>query len=162
MPVIKKYENRRLYDTSTSKYVNLEELAALIASGADVSVVDAKSGKDLTGEVLLQIVVEGDPSVAPLPPALLRRIIRARGDSATARLAREQLVLGLELLEAQLAQAEAWVARLEEPMPEPEPAQWAEEPGSSLAAWRAPGQGQAELDALRVELTRLEERLTRR
>lgn len=158
--VIKKYENRRLYDTSASRYVNLDELAALVATGVDVSVVDVKTGKDLTAEVLLQVVVESGET--PLPPGLLKRMIRARGDTPTARLVREQLTLGLELLEAQLVQAEAWVASLDEARPEPEPAQWAEEPGVALAAWRAPGEGQAELDALRAELSRLEDRLTRR
>ena len=56
--VIKKYENRRLYDTTNSRYVNLEEVAQLVQSGKDVQVVDAATGEDLTRLVLTQIIVE--------------------------------------------------------------------------------------------------------
>jgi polyhydroxyalkanoate synthesis repressor PhaR len=74
--VIRKYGNRRLYDTSTSKYINLEDIAALIRNGTDVEIVDAKSGADLTGATLTQIIAEGakdKPSALPLE--LLRQMI---------------------------------------------------------------------------------------
>ena len=76
--VIKKYENRRMYDTSRSRYVNLEDLAALIREGADVQVVDAKSGEDLTRVTLTQIITE-DAKDQPtgLPLELLRQLIVA-------------------------------------------------------------------------------------
>jgi len=76
--VIKKYGNRRLYDTSTSQYINLEEIATLIRNGKDVRVVDAKTGQDLTRVTLTQIVVEdakGGPTGLPLE--LLRQLIVA-------------------------------------------------------------------------------------
>jgi polyhydroxyalkanoate synthesis repressor PhaR len=76
--VIRKYANRRLYDTSSRKYVNLDEIAALIRGGAEVQVKDAKTGKDLTRVVLTQIIVEdakGQP--AGLPLELLRQLIVA-------------------------------------------------------------------------------------
>jgi len=76
--VIKKYGNRRLYDTSTSQYINLEEIAALIRKGKEVRVVDAKTGQDLTRVTLTQIVVEdakGGPTGLPLE--LLRQLIVA-------------------------------------------------------------------------------------
>jgi polyhydroxyalkanoate synthesis repressor PhaR len=76
--VIRKYANRRLYDTSSKKYVNLDDIAALIRQGAEVQVVDAKSGQDLTRVVLMQIIVEdakGQPSGLPLE--LLRQLIVA-------------------------------------------------------------------------------------
>jgi polyhydroxyalkanoate synthesis repressor PhaR len=76
--VIRKYANRRLYDTSSRKYVNLDEIAALIRQGAEVQVVDAKTGQDLTRVVLTQIIVEdakGQP--AGLPLELLRQLIVA-------------------------------------------------------------------------------------
>lgn len=83
--VIKKYENRRLYDTSQSRYVNLDNLAEMIRQGADVRVVDAKTGEDLTRVTLTQIITEdakGQP--AGLPLELLRQLIvasdRARQD----------------------------------------------------------------------------------
>lgn len=76
--VIKKYGNRRLYDTSSSRYINLDEVAALIRKGVDVQVVDAKTGEDLTRVVLTQIITEdarGQPTGLPLE--LLRQLIIA-------------------------------------------------------------------------------------
>jgi polyhydroxyalkanoate synthesis repressor PhaR len=76
--LIKKYGNRRLYDTAGSRYVNLDDIAALIRKGKDVKVVDAKSGRDLTRVVLTQIITEdakGKPTGLPLE--LLRQLIVA-------------------------------------------------------------------------------------
>ena len=56
--VIKKYENRRLYDSTNSRYVNLEEVAQLLQQGNDVQVIDASSGEDITRLILTQIIVE--------------------------------------------------------------------------------------------------------
>jgi polyhydroxyalkanoate synthesis repressor PhaR len=74
--LIKKYPNRRLYNTSSGTYVNLEEIAALIRQGQEIQVVDAKTGEDLTRVVLTQIIVE-DAREAPtgLPLELLRQLI---------------------------------------------------------------------------------------
>jgi len=76
--LIRKYANRRLYNTSSRAYVNLNDLAALIRKGEDVQVVDAKTGEDLTRVVLTQIIVE-DAKDAPtgLPLELLRQLIMA-------------------------------------------------------------------------------------
>lgn len=76
--IIKKYANRRLYDTSTSRYINLEDIAALVRNGKDVQVVDAGSGEDLTRVTLTQIIVE-DAKDQPsgLPLELLRQLIIA-------------------------------------------------------------------------------------
>lgn len=76
--VVKKYPNRRLYDTSAGRYVNLDDLAVLIRNGQDVQVVDAANGEDLTRVILTQIIVEdakGQPSGLPLE--LLRQLIVA-------------------------------------------------------------------------------------
>lgn len=76
--VIKKYGNRRLYDTAASRYVNLDDLAALVRSGKEVRVVDAESGRDLTRVILTQIITEdakGKPTGLPLE--LLRQLIMA-------------------------------------------------------------------------------------
>ena len=56
--IVKKYANRRLYDTGRSSYVTLEDLAEMVREGIDFKVVDAKSDKDLTQSVLTQIIVE--------------------------------------------------------------------------------------------------------
>jgi polyhydroxyalkanoate synthesis repressor PhaR len=76
--VIKKYGNRRLYNTIASRYVNLDDIAALIREGQDVKVVDAKTGRDLTRVVLTQIISE-DAKDKPtgLPLELLRQLIMA-------------------------------------------------------------------------------------
>lgn len=76
--VVKKYSNRRLYDTSGSRYVNLEDIAAFIREGTDVQVVDAKTGEDLTRVTLTQIITE-DAKDKPtgLPLELLRQLIVA-------------------------------------------------------------------------------------
>jgi polyhydroxyalkanoate synthesis repressor PhaR len=76
--VIKKYGNRRLYDTATSKYINLEDIAALVRQGKDVRVVDARTNQDLTRVTLTQIITE-DAKDKPtgLPLELLRQLIVA-------------------------------------------------------------------------------------
>jgi polyhydroxyalkanoate synthesis repressor PhaR len=76
--LVKKYGNRRLYDTAGSRYVNLDDIAALIRQGMDVKVVDAKSGRDLTRVTLTQIITE-DAKDKPtgLPLELLRQLIVA-------------------------------------------------------------------------------------
>jgi polyhydroxyalkanoate synthesis repressor PhaR len=76
--IIKKYPNRRLYDTASGQYVNLDELAAMIRRGTQIQVVDAKTGEDITRLILTQIIVEdakGQPTGLPLE--LLRQLIMA-------------------------------------------------------------------------------------
>src|SRR5246127_1706600 len=76
--VIKKYGNRRLYDTAGSRYVNLDDIAAFIREGREVQVLDAKTGKDLTRVTLTQVITE-DAKDKPtgLPLELLRQLIIA-------------------------------------------------------------------------------------
>jgi len=76
--VIKKYANRRLYDTSAGRYVNLDDLAARIRKGEEIQVVDSASGEDLTRVVLTQIIVEdAKGQTTGLPLELLRQLIVA-------------------------------------------------------------------------------------
>ena len=79
--LIKKYGNRRLYDTGDSRYVTLDELAAKIRTGADLRVVDAQTGDDLTQATLVQIVLEGGNAAKFLPVQLLTQMIRLSDDS---------------------------------------------------------------------------------
>src|SRR4051794_10832856 len=75
MILVKKYPNRRLYDTQASRYITLDELQALIRRGQDVLVQDASTGVDLTQETLTQIILErGNGRI--LPSTLLMRLIR--------------------------------------------------------------------------------------
>ncbi len=80
---IKKYANRRLYDTGTSTYVTLEDLAAMVKRGEDFLVCDAKTGDDITRPVLTQIIFEqeGKDGQSLLPVSFLRQLIRFYGDS---------------------------------------------------------------------------------
>jgi polyhydroxyalkanoate synthesis repressor PhaR len=79
--LVKKYGNRRLYDTEASRYMTLEDLTAKIREGTDVQVVDARTGADLTQETLTQIIIEGRGAEHILPASLLHRLIRLRDDA---------------------------------------------------------------------------------
>ena len=81
---IKKYANRRLYNTGTSTYVTLEDLAAMVKKGEDFAVYDAKTGEDITRSVLTQIIFEQENKEGGqnlLPITFLRQLIRFYGDS---------------------------------------------------------------------------------
>jgi polyhydroxyalkanoate synthesis repressor PhaR len=80
---IKKYANRRLYNTATSSYVTLDHLAQMVKDGADFVVFDAKSGDDITRSVLTQIIVEEEAKGGQnlLPISFLRQLIGFYGDS---------------------------------------------------------------------------------
>ncbi|MEN9996759.1 MAG: hypothetical protein RL462_1535 [Pseudomonadota bacterium] len=78
--VIKKYPNRRLYDTTTSSYITLSEIKHLVMDGHTFAVRDAKSGEDLTRSMLLQIILEEESAGAPMfTEAVLANIIRFYG-----------------------------------------------------------------------------------
>lgn len=80
--IIKKYPNRRLYDTDISSYITIEDVRQLIVDGESFEVRDAKSGEDLTRQVLLQIIAEHEQDGQPmLSTQLLSQIIRFYGDS---------------------------------------------------------------------------------
>lgn len=106
MPLIKKYDNRRLYDTGASRYVNLADIAALIRAGEDVRIEDARN-VDITRDVLLQVILESPGGPELLPVGLLRRIIRVTGDDPVQRWLRPGLLTATEMLHDQLDQAEA-------------------------------------------------------
>ena len=77
---IKKYANRRLYDTESSSYITLDRLAAMIREGRDFEVVDAKSGEDITHQVLTQIIVDEESrGTTMLPVNFLRQLIGLYG-----------------------------------------------------------------------------------
>jgi polyhydroxyalkanoate synthesis repressor PhaR len=81
---IKKYANRRLYNTGTSSYVTLEDLATMVKAGEDFVVYDAKTGEDITRSVLAQIIFEQENKEGAqnlLPINFLRQLIRFYGDS---------------------------------------------------------------------------------
>lgn len=80
--VVKKYANRRLYNTALSSYITLDDLGAMVRSGQDFVVQDAKTGADLTHAVLTQIIFEQEMRDGPLlPVSFLRQLIRLYGDT---------------------------------------------------------------------------------
>ena len=83
--LIKKYENRRLYNTANSRYVNLDEVASLLRQGHDVRVVDALSGQDITRLVLTQIIVEDAKAPdSTFPLEVLRQMVVSSGRATQA------------------------------------------------------------------------------
>lgn len=170
MVLIKKYGNRRLYDSSRSRYINLEELAAMIRLGDEVLIQDARTGEDLTREVLLQVVMELLQGSEFLPTPMLRRIIRVSGDDPGQVLVRKQMAAGLELLYTQLDRLEAVLGLAGKGVPNPfagpppaagtppagSPAQEPEPPPEPEAADAEVG-----VDELRARLDALEQRLKR-
>lgn len=83
LTLVKKYGNRRLYDTRRSRYVTLQELCETIAGGEDIKVVDAKTGEDLTKRVVTKIIFleEERRGLDLLPLAFLRKLIQHRDDT---------------------------------------------------------------------------------
>ena len=78
--IVKKYENRRLYDTSNSRYVNLDDIAEMVRDGSEVQVINAVTGQDLTRLVMTQIVVESAKVPdSGFPLDLLRQMVIASG-----------------------------------------------------------------------------------
>jgi len=110
--LIRKYSNRRLYDTADSRHVTLDDLRQLIVTGEKIKVVDDKSGEDLTRSVLLQIISEQEQFGSPVLGAeLLEMIIRFYGGPMQALLSRylEQAFTTMlqqqEAVQAQMAKA---------------------------------------------------------
>jgi len=94
--LVKKYGNRRLYDTEDSRYVRLAELADKVRRGSDVQVVDATTGADLTAETLVQIIFEDRHAARLLPVSLLQQMIRM-GDDALAEFLGRYVSWALEM-----------------------------------------------------------------
>ena len=109
--LIKKYPNRRLYDTTESRYITLEDVRCLVVEGVDLCVTDQKTGEDITRNILLQIILEQEDDGEPIftTDALLR-IIRCYGD-AVQGLAAEFLERSLSLF---TEQQKLFHARLDE------------------------------------------------
>ena len=89
MRIIKKYPNRRLYDTEQSRYITLVDLQKLVVDGEEFQVIDANSSKDLTRNILLQIISEEESGGKPMfTTEILLKIIRFYGDSVQDALTR--------------------------------------------------------------------------
>ncbi len=114
---IKKYPNRRLYDTETSSYVTLPELKKLVMASAPLLVVDAKTGEDLTRSILLQIILEEESAGVPMfSEAVLSNIIRFYGHAL-------QVHMG-SYLENHVQSFMDWQSKLAESSPSLSPEVW--------------------------------------
>lgn len=96
MRIVKKYSNRRLYDTDESRYITLDELAELVRAGSDVFIQDAKTGADLTQATLAQVILESRGGGRLLPVPLLVQMIRM-GDDALAEFLGRYMSWAMEL-----------------------------------------------------------------
>src|SRR5690349_24622795 len=91
--LIKKYPNRRLYDTQTSSYITLTDVKQLVLDADEFTVVDAKTSEDLTRSILLQIILEEEANGAPMfSSAVLAQIIRYYGHAMQGMIARKSVV----------------------------------------------------------------------
>lgn len=79
--VIKRYSNRKLYDTATSKYVTLDDIAQMVKAGEDVRIVDNETKEDLTSVTLTQIIYEEEKTARRVPLGMLRNIIQSGGET---------------------------------------------------------------------------------
>jgi polyhydroxyalkanoate synthesis repressor PhaR len=124
--VIKKYPNRRLYDTATSSYVTLSEIKQLVMQGETFVVRDAKSGEDLTRSLLLQIILEEESSGAPMfTEAVLANIIRFYGHAMQGHMG--------SYLESHVQSFMDWQSKLGESSPALSPEVW-----TQFMQWQTP------------------------
>jgi polyhydroxyalkanoate synthesis repressor PhaR len=180
---IKKYANRRLYNTGTSTYVTLEDLAEMLKSGEDFNVVDAKTGEDITRSVLTQIIFEQEGKKggqSMLPITFLRQLIRFYGDSIQKLVPTyldfsiDSLVRDQDKLRSQMTNAfgsNAFDAigdqvrrnteMFEQAMRMFLPFGGGDRPGaaSPRAGEEKPAEGEGDIDALRKQLDELQKRL---
>ena len=102
--IIKKYPNRRLYDTEISRYITLEEIRKLVLQGVEFSVIDKRTRKDITRSILLQVISEQEEGGDPIfSTEVLRQIIRFYGDSMQSTMS-GYLELSLQLFNEQSQQ----------------------------------------------------------
>ena len=168
--LIKKYANRRLYDTGTSAYITLDRLAAMIREGVDFRVVDARTGDDLTHGVLAQIIMEEGGGAAMLPAGVMRQLIALYGGGMGGSVAPY-----LEAaMEAFARNGEAWRKAMGAPF---EPAGWEEIARRQMdlmtgRAWTRPaeptppptaneGEGKTDVDELKRRLDALQAEVER-
>lgn len=159
--VIKRYSNRKLYDTQESRYVTLEDLEEMIREGKEISVVDAATGEDLTSVTLAQIILENERSGrAALPTAFLHQLIK-HGETWQ-DFFQKSLQASLEGIISSQREADRifkeWAARagLVSSAPQPNREEKTREPASEAETLRH------ELETLKEKLRTLEQRLERK
>jgi len=155
--LVKKYGNRRLYDTEQSRYVRLDEIADRIRAGADVQVVDAKSGADLTAPTLAQIIFEDRSAARLLPVPLLLQLVRM-GDEPLADFLGRYVSWALEMY----LQARSGLGGLYNPFGALRPFPPPTAPERTRAPEPAPPTAQDEVSQLRREVAALRRSMKRK
>jgi polyhydroxyalkanoate synthesis repressor PhaR len=162
--VIKRYSNRKLYDTQESRYVTLEEIEEMIRGGKEISVVDAGSGEDLTSVTLAQIILENERNRrAALPSAFLHQLIK-HGEAwqefvqRSMRSSLEGIVTSQREMDRVFRE---WASRAGWAAASPAPPKAAEAPRRESAEPEAE-RLREEVSTLRERLRALEERLEKR
>ena len=167
--IIKKYANRRLYDTESSSYITLERLAEMVRQKRQFKVVDAKSGEDLTRGVLTQIIMDEESRGATmLPVNFLRQLISMYGDQMQS-VVPQYLEASLEALQRNQSQFRDAMAGALATNPFAEIARrnmelfTAAAPGGKAASAAAPpaDDTRAELDDLKAQLAELQQKLNK-
>lgn len=157
--VIKRYSNRKLYDTQESRYVTLEEIEEMIRAGKEITVVDAATGEDLTSVTLTQIILENERARrTSLPAAFLHQLIKY--GEAWQEFVQRSLRASLEGIISNQREMERvfreWAARAGWPTPPPERGEPLREADAEAEQLRK------EVATLRERLRVLEERLEQR
>jgi len=145
--VIKRYTNRKLYDTVESRYVTLDEIALMIKEGVEVQIVDNRTKEDLTSVTLAQIIFEEEKKRNRMPLTVLREIIRHPGESLTDFIQKEVTPRVASIREEAESRLDKLLRREDKPEGEGSPAEQPAEqaqPGPSQDAANAAG-GPAEL-----------------
>ena len=167
--IIKKYANRRLYDTESSSYITLERLAEMVRQKREFQVVDAKSGEDITRSVLTQIIMDEESRGSTmLPVNFLRQLISMYGDQMQS-VVPQYLEASLEALQRNQSQFRDAMAGALAANPFAEIARrnmemfTAAAPGGKAAEAKpaAPEDTRAELDDLKAQLAELQQKLNK-
>ena len=160
---IKKYANRRLYDTESSTYITLDRLAAMVREGREFEVVDAKTGEDLTRAVLTQIIVDEEARGSTmLPVNFLRQLIGLYGNSMQGMVP-QYLEAAMDAFQRnQQALGQAFSGNTFADMAKRNMELFGDATQAfTSAAKKAPSASEKELDELRAELAKLQEKVDR-
>ncbi len=110
--IIKKYQNRKLYDTKDSCYITLEDIAGLIRKGEEISVVDNRTKNDVTSIILTQILVDQEKSAKSILPLTMLRDIIQRGHGSLFEFIQRYVLLGIDSETERRSEAERYIDRL--------------------------------------------------
>lgn len=112
--MIKKYQNRKLYDTKNSCYITLEDIAKMVKTGEEVRVLDNKSKNDVTSVILTQILVDQEKATKSILPLTMLRDIIQKGEGSLFDFIQRYVLLGVNSTQEKMAEAERYVNRLVE------------------------------------------------